>query len=125
MSKLSANFSREEFACPCGCGFATVDVGLIPIVEEIRAVIGPFSPSSACRCREYNETIQKKYVKNYVALSSKSKHMEGIAIDVKTQQPKKLYTFLDNLFPNTYGIGVYSWGIHIDTRTVKARWDRT
>ena len=26
MGDLSENFSRSEFECKCGCGFATVDV---------------------------------------------------------------------------------------------------
>jgi len=124
MSKISANFAREEFACPCGCGFSTVDIELIPIAEAIRSFTGSYSPSSACRCVIYNEIIQKKYVKNYIAFSSKSIHMEGRAIDVKYHDPYKLYLFLVDLYLNTYGIGVYSWGVHIDTRLEKARWDR-
>jgi len=124
MSKISPNFWRKEFACKCGCGYDTIDIELIPIAEAIRSKIGSFSPSSACRCVKYNEKIQKKYTKNYIAFSSKSKHLIGRAIDVKTEKPEELFAFLDNLFPNTYGIGIYSWGIHIDTRSEKARWDR-
>lgn len=123
MSKLSANFSREEFACKDNCGFDTVDVELIPIAETIRSLIGSFSPSSACRCIKHNEKIQKKYIKNYIEFSSKSKHLEGRAIDVTTDRAQELYNFLTELYPNTYGIGIYSWGIHIDTRQEKKRWD--
>ena len=122
MNKLSPNFSREEFACGCGCGFNTVDIELIELAEVIREHIGAYSPSDACRCKEHNEIVQRKYNKNYAPYTSKSQHLIGRAMDVKTKDPQKLYTILDALYPHTYGLGVYSWGIHIDTRDYKARW---
>lgn len=124
MSKLSPHMYRYEFACKCGCGFDTVDAQLLSVSEAIREFIGPYSPSSACRCVSHNEKVQKEANKNYVSFSSKSKHLIGRAIDVNFSEPYKLYQFLDNLYPNTFGLGVYSWGIHIDTREEKRRWDR-
>lgn len=110
---LSLNFSRKEFSCPCNCGFNTVDAKLLTIAEYIRNRIGAFSPVSACRCAEHNEKIGG---------SKKSQHLIGRAMDVHCDNPRALADHLDELMPNSCGIGVYRWGVHIDTRDTKARW---
>lgn len=131
MGDLSKHFSLSEFSCKCGCGFDSIDIQLIPIAEIVRHHEGgnSIAPSSACRCYEHNETVQKKANKKYISGSSKSKHMPnekgtGIAMDFKSKNPRKLFAFLDSLFPDLYGMGVYSWGVHIDTRIAAARWFR-
>lgn len=136
MGSLSKNFDNAEFACPC-CGYSHIHPGMGVIAELIRHHEGdkPMSPNSGCRCLEYNEIVQKEYNPDYVPFSSESKHMPkdkdgaideifGITIagDFASNNPKRLYDFLDNLFSDTYGIGLYSWGIHIDLRPEKARW---
>lgn len=124
--QLSKNFNRDEFECSDGCGTNGIHPGIAIIMELIRVHEGekPISPSDACRCHNNNERIQMDANENYVPGSSKSKHLECIAVDVKTKDPLALYMFLDKLFPNTFGIGLYSWGIHIDLRFKRARWDR-
>ncbi len=115
MGDLSKNFSLYEFQCKDNCGYNAIDFKLMPIMEIIRTHEGsnPLTPNSACRCVDHNETIQKQANKEYVPHTSKSKHMEGIAVDIKSENPKVLFVFLDSLFPDMYGIGLYSWGIHI------------
>ena len=95
-----------------------MDAGLLIVAEVIRSEIGAYTPNSACRCSMHNKAISGR---------SNSKHLIGRAIDVPTNNPKKLFDFLDNLYPNTYGIGLYSKQgfIHIDTRNQKARWGNT
>ena len=129
MGDISPNFSLYEVACKCGCGLDNIDMRLMPILEAVRHFEGGHSltPNSACRCVEHNETVQKQAKKNYVPYSSKSVHMpdeDGLckAVDIPSDNPKALYDFLNGLFPNIYGIGLYSWGVHIDTRNYKARW---
>lgn len=137
--KLSANSWRSEWACKCGCGLDNIDLRLMVIFELIRHFEGdkPMSPSSACRCISHNERVQMDDNEHYVPFSSRSRHLpftnEGTindktglctAGDFKSRAPKKLFDFLDKLFPNMYGIGVYSWGIHIDTDMNKRRWNR-
>jgi uncharacterized protein YcbK (DUF882 family) len=41
-------------------------------------------------------------------------HVDGVA-------HKKVYDYLDKKYPNKYGIGLYTWGVHIDTRKEKSR----
>lgn len=111
--KLSNNFDRIEFSCKCGCGFDTVDVLLLQAAENARKYVGPFTPNSACRCVKYNKLVGGV---------STSQHLFGKAIDIPTKNPEGLYNFLDELYPNNYGLGLYNSFVHIDVRDKKARW---
>ena len=129
------NFKPIEFACQCGCGLMNIDPRQLAIAEIVRTFEGgkPYSPNSGCRCREHNETVQRKYVKNYKPYTSRSWHMpkddhgelayDGIchAVDYPSKKPKKLYKHLNKLFPDIYGMIRYSWGVHVDLRPVKYR----
>ena len=116
MGDLSVNFSRSEFACNCGCGFATVDVELLQLLEIIRQRFKkPIRISSASRCTDYNKLIGG---------GKASKHLQGIAVDIniKGVKPYDIYKFVDGHNPNNGGIGLYSTFTHIDVRKTKARW---
>ena len=48
---ISENFSREEFACKCGCGFNTADKELVHILEKVRTKFNsPVTINSALCC---------------------------------------------------------------------------
>ena len=116
MGDISNNFSRAEFKCRCNCGFSTVDVTLINVLELVREQFNaPITINSACRCEEHNAHIGGSYG---------SKHKQGIAADimVKGIDPTDVYKFIDSHMPNSYGIGKYDTFTHIDVRTNKARW---
>lgn len=116
MGDISTNFSRSEFACKCNCGFATVDIELIKVLEIVR---GHFNAAvkinSACRCDEHNKEVGG---------GKASKHKQGIAADivVKGVKPYAVYRFLDAHMPNNYGLGLYKSFTHVDVRKLKARW---
>ena len=124
MGDLTRNLSRWEFSCKCGCGFDTVDVELVPVLQDI---VDHFSRvldrdcviiiDSGCRCVEHNETVQKEDNPNYVPYSSKSQHMFGRAADIviKGVHSHIVYTYVDSKYPNKYGIGRYKRFTHIDT----------
>lgn len=124
--RLSTHFYRHEFACPCGCGLDSIDLRLMPILEIVRHYEAdrPLVPTSACRCKAHNERVKTWNDRNYKPFSSRSKHMDCIAVDVPSKNPYKLYRTLNILFPGMYGIGVYDWGVHIDVRLEEARWDK-
>lgn len=126
MGDLSNNLSRYEVACKCGCGFATADIVTVKMFEQARKFEGnkPVAPNSWCRCHHYNEIVQMDANENYIPNSSKSKHMEGIACDFPSDNPKALFDYLDNLYLDSCGIGVYNSFVHFDSRLAKARWDR-
>lgn len=135
---MTYHFTRKEFECKCGCGFDTVDYELINALEASRTYFGMLYGkvkvivTGGNRCVEHNETIQKKYVKNYVPYSSKSTHMEAKAADHKHYyfednewiqiSPKEVYAYYDKKYPTSKGIGLYHNRIHFDSRRNKTRW---
>lgn len=113
---ISEHFQRNEFECSCGCGFATVDVELVEILERLRHYYGaPIKINSGCRCKIYNKSIGG---------SPRSRHMEGLAadIDITGVPPHEVQDKLELWYPAKYGIGGYNTFTHIDSRPKKARW---
>ena len=114
--KVSENFSREEFACPDGCGFSTVDVELLKLLEAIRKRFGkPVRITSGCRCQLYNTATP--------GAAYRSKHLQGIACDivVSDTSPSEVYKFVDGHAPNKYGLKAYTTWTHVDVRQDKWR----
>lgn len=115
MSKISKYFTRAEVSCKCGCGFDSMDIETLKVADEAREYVGaPISPSSACRCHKHNKRVGG---------SKSSLHKKARAMDLPVSDPKALYEYLDNKYPDRYGLGLYSTFVHIDTRTNgPARW---
>lgn len=119
MGDISRHFSRHEFACRCGCGYDTVDVELITVLEDLRDYFGePITITGPNRCPEHNAQTP--------GAASNSPHMRGIAADIKVRNVSPLFVavYLESKYPDKYGIGRYNGRTHIDVRAEKARWDR-
>ncbi len=115
---ISKYFKRDEFACRCGCKFATVDVELLAVLEDLREHFkSPVYINSGCRCPARNFEIGG---------SDGSKHTQGIAVDfrIKDVCPDTVTDYLFEKYPDKYGIGQYRGRTHIDVRKSKARWDK-
>ena len=121
MTDISKNFSRNEFACPCGCGFNTVDAELLSVLQnEIRNYYGqPITILSGCRCFQHNLSTP--------GAARNSLHIEAKATDIQIPgvSPRAIYHYLNKRFPTKYGLGLYSNRIHIDVRPFPARWNMT
>jgi len=117
MGDLSINFSRSEFACKCECGFDTVDIELVKLLENIRAHFNkPVHINSGCRCAEHNAREGG---------SKNSQHLYGRAADIfmMTIPPVEVAKYIDSKWPNRYGVGIYNSWVHVDTRTKgPSRW---
>ena len=116
MGDVSHNFSREEFACSCGCGFDAVDVELLEVLEDVRDQFNtPIRINSGCRCESHNKAVGG---------SSNSQHIKGKAVDfiVIGANQTDVAVYLENIYPNKYGVGRYNGRTHIDVRNNKARW---
>ena len=51
-------FKYEEFTCHCGCGYNTVDIRLVKILDDIRKHFGkPTIITSGVRCKKYNDSL--------------------------------------------------------------------
>ncbi len=117
MGDLTRHFSRSEFACKCGCGFDTVDVDTLALLESIREhFMSPVTITSACRCADHNAAVGG---------AKHSQHVYGRAADIKVTgvSPLEISWFAESLIPDSGGIGVYQNFCHLDTRTAKARWN--
>jgi uncharacterized protein YcbK (DUF882 family) len=116
MAKLSAHFNRSEFECSCGCGFATVDVELIKVLEEVRVHFGKSTIiNSSARCAKHNKAVGG---------ATGSKHKLGIAADIVVigASTGEVYDYIDSTYPDKYGLGMYNTFTHVDVRKDKARW---
>jgi len=116
MGDISARFNRSEFECQCGCGFDTVDIELIHALELVRVQFdAPVTITSGCRCETHNSSIGG---------SDDSQHKYGRAADFKVKgvTPKEVYEFLDRRFSTSFGIGLYSSWVHLDSRNERVRW---
>jgi len=116
MSQISPHFRRAEFACKCGCGFDTVDVDTLAVLEAVRTHFGkPTIINSGCRCPEYNAKVGG---------APNSQHTLGRAADIRVQgvEPDAVYDWLAVNFP-TASLGRYATFTHVDTRSHgPARW---
>lgn len=80
MGDITENFSGEEFACKCGCGFDDIDERLVHRLQVVRDIIDRrITINSGCRCENHNREVGGK---------PHSKHLEGKAADWKVDDPK-------------------------------------
>lgn len=113
--KSTQHFKSSEMACK-HCGVVKADQHLIAVLELLRLRFGkPIIITSGYRCEIHNKNVGG---------APKSKHIDGIAADIQVKgvAPSLVFDFLDDTFPNCYGIGLYSSWVHIDVRQEKARW---
>ena len=114
---VSPHFKRREYACRCGCGFEAVDVELLMILEALR---DEFSRkvviNSGCRCEAWNRHIEG---------AKKSYHVKGMAADIRVEHTPAsiIQDYLEETYPDKYGIGCYRDFSHIDVRREMARWE--
>lgn len=116
------HFKKSEFACKCGkyCnGYPEdIDMKMVKYADAIRERIGkPISINSGLRCKTHNANVGGV---------SNSQHLYGTAADLGCPggiTPAKMAAIAEEVMGGTGGIGIYSWGIHIDTRATKSRWN--
>ena len=116
-------FTREEFACKCAGKYCDgypveIDMNMVKIADQIREKIGkPITVNSGLRCKTHNASVGGV---------SNSQHLYGTAADLGCPTgctPSQMASIAEEIMGNTGGIGIYSWGIHIDTRSAKSRWN--
>ena len=114
-------FTREEFRCQCGgkyCnGFpAEPAEETVRMADEIRRRAGvPLNVNSGVRCKRHNAEVGGV---------SNSQHLHGLAADLHSAaSPAQMKAVAEDVMGRTGGIGLYDWGIHVDTRPGYARWN--
>lgn len=114
--QLSKNFKSTEFDCHGnGCCLTTsIDSKLVEYLQKIRDHFGKsVHINSGYRCKTHNASVGG---------ASKSNHMDGEAADIRIDgvKPIEIAQYAEHI--GMLGIGVYSWGVHVDTRTSKYFW---
>lgn len=114
--KISDNFNSTEFDCHgngCCCD-TIIDLEMVNILQKIRNHFGKaVTVNSGYRCKTHN---------NEVGGASKSKHLSGMAADIVVSgvEPIEVAKYAESI--GVKGIGLYSWGCHIDSRAKKSFW---
>jgi len=119
MGNITANLSRHEFACNCGCGFDSMDVETVRLVQDVcDHFLCIVIINSGCRCYEYNRSIGS---------TDSSQHTKARACDCDFKGPtvQEVHDYLTDKYAGRFGFGVYETFNHIDTRSgPQARWDQ-
>ena len=120
-------FTRDEFACKCGCGYNTVDADLLSIANRIRNHYNaPVTVTSGCRCIRYNREVggaEPDYFDGEPVFGTGSQHIWARAMDliVAGVHPASVAAYCVSI--GVQGLGEYSNFTHVDTRSgPKARW---
>jgi len=118
--KITEHFSHDEIVCHCGCGQGYIDFALFDMLEEFRKLAGnnPMITHCVNRCITHNKKIGG---------AKRSKHLSGRAWDghVSNVQISKLHEIAKHAYETNLlsgGLGIYDWGIHIDTGS-KRTWE--
>ena len=117
-------FTRPEFKCQCGGRYcngypAEPAEETVRMADEIRKRVGvPLTVNSGLRCKQHNAEVGGV---------SNSLHTTGQAVDLSGSiSPAKLHQIAEQvqseMIPGRGGLGLYSWGIHIDNGK-KSRWN--
>lgn len=110
-------FTMNEHQCKCGkCEFQKCHVDLYPMLDEVRHILGlPLVVNSGYRCPTHNKKVGG---------TSRSKHLEGLAVDVATLPMKHGNATTSMIYRlakigedvGFTGIGIYRSWVHFDIR---------
>lgn len=116
--KISEHFGVWEFKCKDNSRVIVLDKALVELLEKVRAHFKrPVVINSGYRTVQYNSRLPNS--------SPKSQHMLGKAADIRVTgvAPVNVYAYLNQLYPNSHGLGIYNTFVHVDVREKKSRWD--
>ena len=115
--QLSTHFQLHEFACTDGSKPVFLSQALVDILENVRVHFGAaVHIHSGYRTVSFNASLPGS--------SKKSQHCNGLAADlhVDGHTHQEVYNYACQLLGDHGGVGLYSWGVHIDVRADKSRW---
>ena len=130
--KISDNFYLYEFQSP-DTKEVKVDAKIVRKLQKLRKLVNdllgtpdtPLFITSGYRTWEHHVSIYKEdYGTEWEEyITDNSLHLDGKAVDIASidgLSNKKLAKLAEQV--GFDGIGVYSWGVHVDVREGQARW---
>ncbi len=105
-------FTKDEFACKCGCGKKDMDAEHMRMLIKAREVARvPFVINSGCRCEKHNAAVG----------STSRNHIEGKASDIAcTDGWTRLVIIKALLYAGFKRIGISKTFIHADNMPLNA-----
>lgn len=135
-------FTDAEMKCKCGCGITWMNSRLRITANIIREAFGhAIIVNSGFRCLLHNQAVggvtkspSRLILRGAAGGPNDSNHTHGTAMDMSTSYgtPKQLHALALKLYKEgeliyLAGLGLYSWGIHIDvdpwTKGVLRQWN--
>lgn len=104
--RLSENFEKSEFVCPC-CGDAGIQNIFIQKLQRARDNVDTgFAINSGYRCLSHNESVGGV---------DGSAHTLGLAADIHCNQSQFRYLLVGSLLRAGFSrIGIYKYFVHVD-----------
>ena len=103
---MTRNFTRQEFACKCGCGFDAIEPSLVDDLQNIRDRFGgPLIINSGCRCVTHNENTGG---------SPASAHLRGMAADIACKSSDERFELVRLCVTIFQRIGIGKDFVHVD-----------
>lgn len=115
---LTEHFRVREFACKDGSDTVFIADKLPMVCEYVRMRCKKgITVNSGYRTPEHNTSEDGEEF---------SMHLYGAAADLKCPAgvtPKQMAGFAREIMPKWGGVGIYSWGIHVDVSATKRNWN--
>ena len=120
---LTEHFADYELRCKCkrhkDKPLCNVSPALLALAEDVRALLKvPMIVTSCCRCAAHNKEENGSPTSKHIC----SETQPARAMDFKAKGTAPIIAYnlivkawLDGRLSGLGGIGIYDWGIHIDT----------
>ena len=108
-------FTREEFACKCGCSGNGIQDDFIAFLDELREMCGfAFHVNSGWRCKNHPDEVKK---------DKPGMHNTGWAADIRISGSYQRYIIQKWAYALGFlGIGPAKGFVHVDKREKESSW---
>ena len=112
------HFKKSEFACKDGCGFDSIDLRVVKVLEDIRHHFGdkPVIVTSGCRCAKHNKEVGGVQGSRHVAGKAVDFYIPGVSINDIMNYTNSLVRngTLRYTYTGKYSNGNMQGAVHID-----------
>ena len=121
LGDLTTNFSKREFACPCGCKADNISPWLVQSLQDVRDEIEiPMRITSGVRCEMHNAAVGGKAHSAHVPVAQNDEHgVVGRAVDISCKASRDRHILLGVLYRHFGRIGLGHDFIHVDQDETK------